>query len=601
MATVTYDGQRVDAAEAITNWTNWGANPTQEGDYKYQGTYCVSVQVKTAEVGTYLIDPGGTVDFETTPKVALFKAIQTNYTAIDGNGFQLYIGNDSSNHYRYEIFTAATYPPLGGFQVVPIDPNVAGYITQTVGTMANNQSIDFYGIKSDANATAKAPNLGIDAVDYVDSGTGLSLDGTSGTFTDFITYDEGTSTNRYGIITTRSGIIYVNGVLTIGSSTATTFSDANRVLVFPDTRTNDGFCGIDIDLQNASSTVTLDSCTFSGRGSYGADGSTADTRPIFDVINAAGSASFDGCAFLAHNEVNFTSACSMDGGSIEARVLTQSGCEIENVTISTASFSGIACLDAPTFGTTTGLHDIIFNQDNDGHALELDTATSYTLTNIFFNNYGIIGNGDAAIYVSAPTGTCTLNIVGGNSPTYRTAGATVDIVLNPVTFLVTVTDIDTTLAVSGARVLVAVADGTNYPYQASVTITGTGTTATVSHTGHGLATNDNIIIAGANEDVYNGAYSITVTGPNAYTYTTNETITVSPATGTILTTFAVINGTTDVNGQISDSRTYASGDQDVEGWARNASGSPYYKQQPISDTIDASSGKSINVQLIRDE
>lgn len=597
---VSFDGTRIDAGDALTNWTNWGATATVETDYGYQNNICISCQVKTAEVGEYLTDPS-TVNYDTTRRTVLFKVIQTNYVAIDGNGLQLYVGNDASNHYRYEIFSATTYPSLGGFQVVPIDPTISGFRTQTVGTMSDNTTIDFYGIKSDASATAKAPNLGMDAVDYITNGTGLTWTSTGGDFADFVSFDVGTSTNRYGIVTTKDDILYIAGVLTIGSSTATTFTDSNQELVFPDGRFYDGFCGITLDLQNASTAVTLDNCVFRGIGSYGADGGTVDTRPILDISGTSGSASFDGCSFLNHNQVNFTSVCSMDVGNIEAKLITQSGAHLSNLTITTDSLTSVATIQDPTFGTTSGLHDISFVQGGAGHAIELDTATSYTLTNIDFSGYGADTTDSAALDVTASSGTVTVNVIGGTSPTYKSAGATVDIVLNPVTFGVTVKDIDTQALISGARVLVEVANGTNYPYQASVTITGSGTTATVAHTGHGLSTNDNVVIRGANEDYYNGAYSITVTGVDAYTYTANETLSVSPATGTITSTFAVINASTTGTGYVSDSRTYGSGDQLITGWARKASSSPYYRQQPINETIDSSDGLSITVQLISDE
>jgi len=74
----------------------------------------------------------------------------------------------------------------------------------------------------------------------------------------------------------------------------------------------------------------------------------------------------------------------------------------------------------------------------------------------------------------------------------------------------------------------------------------------------------------------------------------------SPATGTITATFAVINGTTNASGQVSDSRTYST-DQDVDGWVRKASSSPYYKQSPIDETIYSADGKSVTIFMISDE
>ena len=56
-----------------------------------------------------------------------------------------------------------------------------------------------------------------------------------------------------------------------------------------------------------------------------------------------------------------------------------------------------------------------------------------------------------------------------------------------------------------------------------------------------MATNDWIWIKGVeNDDVYNGAFQITYVNANSYTYTTNDTITSSPATGgSITATFSI--------------------------------------------------------------
>ena len=169
-----------------------------------------------------------------------------------------------------------------------------------------------------------------------------------------------------------------------------------------------------------------------------------------------------------------------------------------------------------------------------------------------------------------------------------------------VTFSVTVKDLETSAVIENARVLVPVTSGVNFPYQASVTITGAGTTATVTHTAHGLADNDNILIAGANEDEYNGAYTIDVTGVNTYTYTTPATVSASPATGTITATMVLLNGLTNASGVITDSRTYSAA-QPVSGWVRKATGSPLYRQAPVADTVSNTNGLSVTVFLQPDE
>lgn len=74
----------------------------------------------------------------------------------------------------------------------------------------------------------------------------------------------------------------------------------------------------------------------------------------------------------------------------------------------------------------------------------------------------------------------------------------------------------------------------------TVTITRSGGTASVSHTAHGFATGQRVLIAGAQQGPYNGIHQITVTGLNDYTYSVTGTP-ATPATGTITATVGGIN------------------------------------------------------------
>lgn len=79
-------------------------------------------------------------------------------------------------------------------------------------------------------------------------------------------------------------------------------------------------------------------------------------------------------------------------------------------------------------------------------------------------------------------------------------------------------------------------------------ITRTSTTATVTTTAnHGLTNNDTVVIVGANQNEYNGTYTITVTGVNTFTYTVSGTP-ATPATGTIQAGISYLYLVTGTNG-----------------------------------------------------
>lgn len=61
----------------------------------------------------------------------------------------------------------------------------------------------------------------------------------------------------------------------------------------------------------------------------------------------------------------------------------------------------------------------------------------------------------------------------------------------------------------------------------------------------------------------------------------------------------IISGETDINGQVSDSRTFT-GNQPIEGWARSGSSATPYQDGPISATISSTNGISTTIILQND-
>lgn len=72
------------------------------------------------------------------------------------------------------------------------------------------------------------------------------------------------------------------------------------------------------------------------------------------------------------------------------------------------------------------------------------------------------------------------------------------------------------------------------------------------------------------------------------------------AGGPITEGTVIFNTLTDVNGEVSDTRSLAS-DQPITGYVRKGTNAPRYKQGNITATIDSAAGVSITVQLVDDE
>jgi hypothetical protein len=279
---------RVNDAEALgTVWLALGGGKAAlETDFKYQSAASVSSKVSTTEGGVKYYNSGASHDLSGPDRVVLFKHLITNIgvlNALGSTGEILEVGNGNrTNYYRYYVQGAATYPPLRSWLVTPIDPNQASYRDATVGTLDLNVA-DFYAHAATFSASSKAENVAMDAIDLVTYGGGLKLtrgDGADpdGTFEDFITFDVGTSTNRYGItFRAATAELDVFGTLTIGESgTATVFRSTGDVLVFPDGKFSGGFQGLAFDIQNASTDIDLVAVQVIGKGQ-------AITKQFFDT------------------------------------------------------------------------------------------------------------------------------------------------------------------------------------------------------------------------------------------------------------------------------------------------------------------------------
>jgi hypothetical protein len=535
VVSVAFDGTRLSEAESETDggtWDEFGTtkSPTQETAIVYQeGTSSAAISLKvSATTNGVDFDSTATHDFATGPKNVLAQVNVTEVLSIDTTvhaGTEYVVGSSGSDYYSYYIHgSKKPYPPLGGWQILCIDPNEAGYRANTTGTPALG-SVDYFGWQADMTGTAKAENVIHDSLSYLTTGDGITLtrgDSTDpdGTFQDMADYDAGTVANRWGVITQNppdTGPLNVNGWLNIGDSAGTNptvFDDSGVAIFYPEQLTAEGFQGLKVYQGNAADSFAATNCSFNGLGRgfpkdffgttadvdgtnnvvtldtdknwqdldyvlYSKEGGTVnmgltdatnywiawdstnsgwafyssrdnaatdtsrvsltstgaenhsllkepDTRPDLTVSGTTGlGATFTTCTIANHRNVTLTSVTTMDTCAIECESLVQGSADIDGCTIRTTSETSVATLQDPTFGTTTDLINTTFVQGGSGHAIEIDTAGSYTFTNLFFSGYGADTTDSAALDITETTGTVTITIDGGDTPTYKTAGATV--------------------------------------------------------------------------------------------------------------------------------------------------------------------------------
>lgn len=557
VVSVAFDGTRVNDADALGSvWTDLaGKAANAEPDFIYQltsgTTGSVSEKVGTSEGGVAL-DVVTTIDF-TTPRVWLAKIIATNNSILNNKGstggiLEIGSGGRRSAYDRYYVVGGDTYPPKGGWLIIPIDPN-GGNQSARPGSAPTLTAIDYFGWACTFSASSKSENVAMDAVDYITNGTGLTLTGgdgasTDGVFQDFIDADEGTATARWGVVQSSAGALIVTGVLTIGTATATEFTDTAAAILFPEAEflNSTGFFGLDFGLQSASTAITISSCVFK---SVGTTGGTVDTRPDYVVTGTSGTLSLTGSTFDTFRIVTLTSACTctsnifLNGGQITLAEADISGSSILTSTV--AADEGAVFDDRNTTAATelSELQDCTFSKGTNAHhaiRFGVNVNDDLTLRGCDFSGFGSSNDANDSVFrFDATTGSINLNLIGcshdGSGFTVDdAAGITVTVVIDPVTTLVNVKD-NTGTNLQSARVILEASDGTgDFPYVENVSITRSATTATVTHTAHGLSTNDYVVIRGANQPEYNGPQQITVTGANTYTYTVAGSP-ATPATG----------------------------------------------------------------------
>lgn len=475
---VTFDGTRLDSSDANTDWGNWnpstGGAPASEGANAYQITTGAAAntgvvgrqsQSTTDRRGVDYLDPGTAVDYTAAAnRLFYMKGYVSDGFDVDATfGCECSIGSvNSSNAHSYNVAGSGAalsvyskYPSQGGYIITCIDPTIDTWAdTADEGGAFDQTAVIWYAFGAMmANGNSKSENVAFDAIDY---GTGLTLlsgdTGPQGKYTDFYVFDQDDTNNRWGAAIGGGDAVTCRGIMSIGgSTTATEFNDSSSIVTFPDGYHSRGLFGVNVNLDTAANEIT-DGALLIGQGTRnGVDAN--DTRPDYTVIGVTSTVAAFSHTLRNFRDVEYTSDCEVDGADIECMLLTQGTAHIQNSTIRTNSLTSVAVLQDPTFGTTTDLHDTTFVQTTAGvgHAVEISTAGNYTFTNLTWTGYGADTTDDAALDLTAATGTYNITVSGGSTPTYKKlAGATVNI-LQSVPMVWNVIDKDN-VAISGAQV-----------------------------------------------------------------------------------------------------------------------------------------------------
>jgi hypothetical protein len=422
---------------------------------------------------------------------------------------------------------------------------------------------------------------------------------------------------RWGLLELLGGAYQTQGFHSIGTSgTAVDFRDANKVLFWrrlTNNLTDDAVSANfnRVEIINAGSNCDMTNIIWSALG----------TRARGQFVHTAGTCDLVACQFFDWDTFTFiSSTVATDCVFSRCRAVTAPGSTLNGSSVITpdisADTSGLIWdiatdpdgkLDDMTFEQGTAAH----------HAIDFGTSVTseITLRGIEFTGFSGTANADGAtLRFLATSGSLNLNLVGctvdGGGPTWPAgnfgiddaAGIAITVVISPKTTKLTVADAGGTF-IENARAFLETADdggGGGFPYQASTTsLSQSGGTATCDTTvNHGLETNDQVVIRGAQPDNYNRVAAITKVDDDTFTYSVDSGVS-SPATGTPVVSYVPIHGLTSGVGVIQSAKTWGAS-QGLTGWVRKSTGSPLFRQTAVTVT-DASGGTDLLIALQPDE
>jgi hypothetical protein len=621
---------KVRTSDAVGTWVvNAGSMALSTVTY-VEGTGSVGDKVSAATRTAYTItaadltgepwnfSSGGADDGE---HIVVWLYMYEGWDTLANGGFGIIVADDLATDSFGTWYVGPQSGYIGGWYPYIVSPKknfnvvtagTAGWTT--TGNPAQLTGVDGFGARWSVLSTISGAtdNVYLDAIIVgkgyqVVSGDGADPDCT---FANFVTFEEATTTGRFGFLRPVSGIPFVRGKLYIGDtgSLSTVFTDSGFTVVWEKVTLSDGtssavddlFYELKFQKGSGSTNVTM------------SQGVLKALSPHTVVLNFNGitAASLDGVNVDRGATITLDSAVTWVDSVLTncGQIIASGSIFTGNVVSGSTVAADVAALVWNDAGDPDGnLDDCTFVKGtNAHHAIQLGASApaSVTLRGITFTGFDAANEANGSVILLADTGSnraWTINAVGcsGTVSVKKTrSGDTYTVVTDPVTTSIHVQDVNTAAAITSARVLVYCAAGGGKPGDVTVTITAVTTTATVSHTAHGLSTGDKVLIKGATLAAYNGVKTITVTGANAYTYTMGSSP-ASPAVGTIKASLVVIDAAVDGSGDASDTRSWPS-DQPITGRVRKGSASTYYKSSPITGTIDSVSGFSATIQMIPD-
>lgn len=619
LTTLTQNETNTGMAEpTAVGWTFLNVVTSAETDYFIQNVACTSATIKVG-IGALLYNNGAGFTIPTDGAVfcwAYFWA--PGVLAVESSGGARQVIGSSLADFYYVNHLGSDSWLYGGWQCFAMaDPGAITTDTQ-VGTPTATRQYTGWAYNAPTAVPGKGNPYGIDAIRY-GRGTLQITDGDAteyGTFAAAAEFNDKNSTaartgftlldsgyHRLGLFQYQDGSYKWQGHFLMGiAATAVDFRDSNRLIFVLNTKHVTANFNL-FEVRNATSRVDWTGISIVALGTV--------SRGRFLATDNA-DINLDTCTFTDMDTFNFLAATSaLNCVFRRTNAVTAPGSNLTGSTFDSPTVAADASAVIWNVATDpTGLLDntTFIKGTNAHHAIEFGTSSplSMTISGVTFTGFtNTVGSSAAPLYIKRTSGTVNITATGCTGITadgYKSDGAAVVITTSSRTVKVTVLSASGA-AVTESNVFLRAASGGPFPYQVSVSISNSGTTATVTHTSHGLADNDQVIIKGADYALNNGVFTIDVTGASTYTYTMGSPPGDGSAGAGTTSTFVFLKGL--ANGgagsnEISMSRSIPS-TQPVAGWARKSTSSPRYKTGSIAGNVSATADTSFTAVMILDE
>jgi len=453
----------VTAADATTNFVNLAgaAAGNANSETFIEGSGSVSQKISQASDGL-LYNFGSPQDFSNNTFYIWINVSTAGKLAIKSSGgiTMRFCGATISDWFEVDLAGVDTYS--GGFFMAAVNIEeartiaIAGVDGLTNGTTPATNAIQYVGIQFNIATmiSGNIDNCFVDAIWRLPANTpGIILTGNNAsvpyTFSDIVTAaDAGDTTKAWGTAFLRDGVIFMNTPVRFGETGTPTagseldFVSIGELVGWEDQIVPTGdFYSFDI-IGDGSTTANfvVGSKVGTGDDAVGLQGGviTAPSNgPRFSI--SANNSNINNCQFLGTTLIHVDKFyIDNDLTEIRSCLLT----DIRSITGSsvangTAVFQKNTALDANTLDDASLFitDDLAVLKNNsfvfsDGHAIEINSAGTYSFDGNTFTNYGANDTTDAAIK-NTSGGQVTINVSNANSPTVTsTSNTTVQLVTN---------------------------------------------------------------------------------------------------------------------------------------------------------------------------